>query len=76
MYTPQGFWTFGIWLRFPSLTWRIGFETDAILTKDTDLVQTGMDMLLDIVWRFAWRNPSEEVVRKDMSSLLSGRFPE
>jgi hypothetical protein len=51
-------------------------EANVILTKDADLVQIGMDILLDIVWRFGWRNPPVEVLRKDMASFFSGRFPE
>jgi hypothetical protein len=50
-------------------------EAEAILRKDIDLVQTGVGLLLDIVWRFGWRTPSEEVLRNDMTTLCSGRFP-
>ena len=50
-------------------------EAEATLSKDADLVQTGAELLLDIVWRFGWRTPSKEVLRNDMTTLCSGRFP-
>ena len=50
-------------------------EAEAILPKDVDLIQTGVRLLLDIVWRFGWMTLSEEVLRNDMSTLCSGRFP-
>jgi hypothetical protein len=50
-------------------------EFEALLTKDGDLVQTGMNMLIDVVWRFGWRDPPEQVLRNDITMLISGRFP-
>lgn len=50
-------------------------EAEAILTKDGDLIQTGVGLLLDIVWRFGWRTSTEEILRNDMTTLCSGRFP-
>lgn len=49
--------------------------SEALLAKDSDLVQSGMNMLIDVVRRFGWRDPPEQVLRKDITTLISGRFP-
>jgi hypothetical protein len=49
--------------------------TETQLGKESDLVETGMEMLVDTVWRFGWRDPPEQVLRKDITTLISGRFP-
>jgi hypothetical protein len=49
--------------------------SEVLLAKDGDLVQTGMDMLLNTVWRFGWGNPPEQILRGDIATLISGRFP-
>jgi hypothetical protein len=49
--------------------------TETQLGKDSDLVEIGMNMLIDIVWRFGWRDPPEQALRKDITTLISGRFP-
>ena len=51
-------------------------EAEATLAKDADVIRTGLELLLDIVWRFGWRTLSEEALRNDMTTLCSGRFPD
>jgi len=53
----------------------VDIEVRANVGPETDLVQTGLNMVLEVVWRFGWRQPSEDTIRKDMATLCSGRFP-
>jgi len=53
----------------------VDIEVRATVGLETDLVQTGLNMVLEVVWRFGWRQPSEDTIRKDMATLCGGRFP-
>ncbi len=50
-------------------------EIRTILGPKTDLIQTGLEIVLDIVWRFGWRTPSQDDLRRDMETLCAAVFP-
>jgi len=53
----------------------VDIEVRATVGPETNLVKTGVNMALEVVWRFGWRQPSEDTIRKDMATLCGGRFP-
>jgi len=50
-------------------------EQVTIMTRDTNLEAEALRVALDVFWLFNWRNPSEELIRRDIRSFISGTFP-
>jgi TIR domain len=50
-------------------------EQVTTMTRDTNLEAEALRVALDVFWLFNWRTPSEELIRRDIRSFISGTFP-
>ncbi len=50
-------------------------EKEATITRDTDLEGQALQLALDAFWLFNWRNPSEDLLLRDIRSFIGGTFP-
>lgn len=51
-------------------------ELTATIDSSVDLLETALEMTMNTIELFNWKNPNVEVSRRDLKELLAGNFPE